>query len=77
MSETTSFDRVDIVNNVGTWLLPTRLILEVAPIARASASISANGADPLALARSAIAVVLNTARDISPIAIPRLPLIEE
>ncbi len=77
VTETTTFDRVDIINNAGVWLLPMRLILDVAPIARASASISANGADPLALARSAIAVVLNTARDISPIAIPRLPLIEE
>jgi hypothetical protein len=75
VSETTSFDRVDIVNNLGTWLLPTRLILDVAPIARAGAALAGN-ASPLDLARSAIAVVLATARDISPIAIPRLPIIE-
>ena len=77
VTETTNFDRVDVVNNLGTWLMPTRIILDVAPIARASASFSANGADPLALAKSAIAVVLNTVRDISPIAIPRLPILED
>jgi hypothetical protein len=75
VTETTSFDRVDVVNNLGTWLLPTRLILDVAPIARAGAALAGN-AGPLDLARSAIAVVLATARDISPIAIPRLPIIE-
>lgn len=75
ITETTSFDRVDVVNNLGTWLLPTRLILDVAPIARAGAALAGN-ADPLDLARSAIAVVLATARDVSPIAIPRLPIIE-
>jgi hypothetical protein len=75
LSETTSFDRIEVVNNLGTWLLPTRLILDVAPIARAGVALAGN-AGPADLARSAIAVVLATARDISPIAIPRLPIIE-
>jgi hypothetical protein len=75
LTETTSFDRVEVVNNLGTWLLPTRLILDVAPIARAGVALAGNAA-PADLARSAIAVVLATARDISPITIPRLPIIE-
>jgi hypothetical protein len=75
VTETTTFERVDLINNVGTWLMPTRLVLEVAPIARAGVAVATN-AGPADLARSAIAVVLATARDLSPIAIPRLPIIE-
>lgn len=75
ITETTTFDGVDVVNNLGTWILPTRLVLEVAPIARAGAALAGNGG-LLDIARGAIAVVLATARDISPIAIPRLPIIE-
>lgn len=75
ITETTTFDRIDVINNLGTWLLPTRLIFDVAPIARAGAALASN-AGPLELARSVIAVVLATARDISPITIPPLPIIE-
>ena len=77
ITETTTFDRIDVVNNLGTWLVPTSVILDVAPIARATATISASGADPLSLARGALAVVLSTVRDVSPIAIPRLPIVED
>lgn len=72
LTEVSSFDRVDVVNNLGTWLMPTRIVLEVAPIARASSSIAAGGSPITAL----IAVVMSTVRDISPIDIPRLPIIE-
>jgi hypothetical protein len=75
ISETTTFERIDLVNNLGTWLMPTTIVLEVAPIARAGTAIATN-AGPADLARSAIAVVLATARDLSPITIPRLPIIE-
>lgn len=41
--ETTSFDTVDINRQGGAWLLPTRVLLEVAPIARIQASLTAEG----------------------------------
>jgi hypothetical protein len=75
VSETTTFERIDVINNLGTWLMPTTIVLEVAPIARAGTAVATN-AGPADLARSAIAVVLATARDLSPITIPRLPIIE-
>lgn len=77
VTETTSFDRIDVVNNLGTWLLPTRLVLDVAPIARSAANIRSDNPDLLAIARSGIAVVMSTIRDISPIDIPRVPILEE
>ncbi len=76
VTETTSFDRIDVTNNLGTWLLPTRLVLEVAPIARTVAQANSS-TDLLSIARSGIAVVLTTIRDISPISIPRIPILEE
>jgi hypothetical protein len=72
IAEVSSFDRIDVVNNLGTWLMPTRIVLEVAPISRASSAIAAGGSPITAL----IAVVMSTVRDISPIDIPRLPIIE-
>lgn len=78
--ETTSFDRIDVTNNLGTWLMPTRIVLEVAPIARATTAFTgpnAGSGDLLTLARSGIAVVLSTVRDISPIDIPRIPILEQ
>lgn len=77
ITETSSFERIDVVNKLGTWIVPTRVIFEVAPIARATASLSLNANDPLGLLRSGVAIVLNTARDISPIDIPRIPLLEQ
>lgn len=77
VAETTTFERVDIINDAGRYILPMNVILDVAPIARASASAAATGAfDPIALAQSTVEVALKTLRDVSPIPIPKLPIIE-
>jgi hypothetical protein len=77
IAETTNFERIDIINDVGRWVLPTNVILDVAPIARASATATATGAvNPIALAQSTIEVVLKQVRDISPIPIPKIPGLE-
>lgn len=79
VTETTAFDRIDVISNLGTWLMPTRVVLDVAPIARATANIAdgAAGDDLFSLARAGIAVVLNTVRDISPIDISQTPILEQ
>ena len=77
IAETSNFERIDIVNDAGRWVLPTNIILEVAPIARASAQATATGAiNPIALAQSTLEVVLKQVRDISPIPIPKIPVLE-
>ncbi len=77
IAETSTFERIDIVNDAGRWVLPTNIILEVAPIARASATATATGAiNPIALAQSTVAVVLEQVRDLSPIPIPKIPVLE-
>lgn len=77
ISETTGFERIDVQNDAGRWLLPSNIVLDVAPIARASAAATATGGiDPIALAQSSVAVVLTTLRDVSPIPIPKIPVLE-
>ncbi len=77
LSENTTFERIDVVSEAGRWVLPTNIILDVAPLARATAQATAGGGfNPIALAQSSIEVVLKTVRDISPIAIPKIPILE-
>lgn len=77
LSENTTFDRVDVINDAGRWVLPMNIILDVAPLARATAEATASGGfNPLALAQSSIEVVLKTVRDVSPIPIPKIPILE-
>ena len=78
ITETTNFERIDIINDAGRWILPTNVILDVAPIARATAqAAAAGGINPIALAQSTVEVALKQIRDISPIPIPKLPVIEQ
>lgn len=77
IAETSTFERIDVLNDAGRWVLPTNIILDVAPIARATAVATATGAfNPIALAQSSLEVVLKTVRDASPIPIPKIPVLE-
>lgn len=74
--ETTKFDSVDIVRQGGIWLLPTRVLFEVAPLARTQAQMAAGTPlDPIATANNFIAIAQNTLNDVLPFDIPQLPRI--
>jgi hypothetical protein len=64
--ETTRFDAVDITYSdaAQSWLLPMRVLLEVAPLARAASSTQATGFDARALLGSAISVARETVRQV-------------
>lgn len=71
--ESTKFDAVDVVRRGGTWLLPTRIILEVAPLARAqSAAASGQPLDPTSFANNFIAIAQSTLKDVLPFEVPFL-----
>ncbi|MDP2341265.1 MAG: hypothetical protein Q8O67_09920 [Deltaproteobacteria bacterium] len=77
LSENTVFERIDLVNDASRWVLPTNIIFDVAPLARATAAATAGGGvNPIALAQATIEVVLKQVRDISPIPIPKIPGLE-
>lgn len=71
--ETTTFEAVDVVGNNGTWLLPTRVVLDVAPVARAGTTVTA-GFNPVAIAGSVIEVVMSTVQKVVPFPLPELPI---
>ena len=72
--ETTKFDAVDIQRQGGTWLLPMRILLDVAPGARAQqAAASGQPVDPLAFVGNFFAVAQKTIKDVIPFDIPFLP----
>lgn len=74
--ETTKFDSVDLVRQGGIWLLPTRVLFEVAPLARAQQQVAAGTPlDPIATANNFIAIAQNTLNDVLPFDIPQLPRI--
>ena len=74
--ETTKFDSVDLVRQGGIWLLPTRVLFEVAPLARAQQQAVAGAPlDPIAAANNFIAIAQNTLNDVLPFDIPQLPRI--
>lgn len=69
--ETTKFDSIDVVRQGGTWLLPMRIILEVAPVARLQAGQAAGQPlDPTAFAGNFIAIAQNTLKDVLPFDVP-------
>lgn len=74
--ETTKFDSVDLVRQGGIWLLPTRVLFEIAPLARAQAAVVPGAPiDPIATANNFIAIAQNTLNDVLPFDIPQLPRI--
>ncbi len=74
--ETTKFDAVDLVRQGGIWLLPTRVLFEIAPLARAQAqAATGQPLDPIAAANNFIAIAQNTLNDVLPFDIPQLPRI--
>lgn len=74
--ETTKFDSVDLVRQGGIWLLPTRVLFEVSPLARAQQQVAAGTPlDPIATANNFIAIAQNTLNDVLPFDIPQLPRI--
>jgi hypothetical protein len=71
--ETTKFDTIDLIRQGGTWLMPVRILLEVAPLARAQAAAAAGQpVDPFALAGNFIAIAQNTLKDVLPFEVPFL-----
>ena len=69
--ETTKFDSIDVVRQGGTWFLPIRILLEIAPVARIQAAQAAGQPiDPAALAGNFIAIAQSTLKDILPFEIP-------
>jgi hypothetical protein len=69
--ETTKFDSIDVVRRGGTWLLPMKILLEVAPVARLQAGQAAGQPlDPAAFAGNFIAIAQNTLKDVLPFEIP-------
>ena len=68
--ETTKFDTIDIVRQGGTWLLPMKILLEVAPLARFQQAATSGPVDPIALAQNFIAIGQNTLKDVLPFDIP-------
>ena len=76
--ENTAFDAVDIVHQGANWLLPTEILLNVAPMARAqqaAASGGEGGLNPLALAGSFISIATKTIDDVLPFDLPKLPFL--
>jgi hypothetical protein len=71
--ETTKFDAIDVVRQGGTWLLPVRILLDVAPAARFQAGQAAGQPlDPLAFAGNFIAIAQGTLKDVLPFDVPFL-----
>lgn len=69
--ETTKFDSIDVVRQGGTWLLPMRILLEIAPVARIQAAQAAGQpVDITALAGNFISIAQNTLKDILPFDVP-------
>ncbi len=64
--ETTSFDGVDLVRQGGTWLLPSRILLQVAPLSRIQQNLTSSGGDPAALAGNFLLLAENQLKDIIP-----------
>jgi hypothetical protein len=72
--EETKFDSVDLTRQGGTWLLPMKILLDVAPQARAQqAAASGQPLDPGQFVNNFIAVAEKTVKDIVPFDIPFLP----
>ena len=72
--ENTKFVAVDVVKQGGTWLLPMKILLEVAPLARAQAATAAGAPlDAGQFINNFIAVAQNTLKDVIPFDLPFLP----
>jgi hypothetical protein len=71
--ENTKFDAVDVVRQGGTWLLPTRILLEVAPLARAQqATAAGQPLDATQFVNNFIAVAQGTLKEVLPFDVPFL-----
>jgi hypothetical protein len=69
--ETTSFDSIDINRQGGAWLLPMRIILEVAPLARIQQSFNAAGpTDFASMAGNFLLLAESQLESVLPIDIP-------
>ncbi len=72
--EETKFDSIDIVHKGGIWLLPMKILLDVAPQARAQAAVAAGQPlPPGQFVNNFIAVAEKTLKDVVPFDIPFLP----
>ncbi|HEY4221674.1 MAG TPA: hypothetical protein VGO62_10030 [Myxococcota bacterium] len=72
--ETTKFVSVDIQRQGGTWLLPMKVLLEVAPLARAqAASAAGQPLDAGQFINNFFAVAQKTLADVIPFDLPFLP----
>jgi hypothetical protein len=72
--ETTKFVSVDLQRQGGTWLLPMKILLEVAPLARAQQGAAAGQPlSPTAVIGNFFAIAEKTVQDVIPFDIPFLP----
>jgi hypothetical protein len=72
--ETTKFTTIDLQRQGGAWLLPMKILLEVAPLARAQqAAVSGQPLSPTAFIGNFFAIAEKTVADAIPFDIPFLP----
>jgi hypothetical protein len=72
--ETTRFDSVDLVKQGGIWLLPTRVLFEVAPLARIQQAAAAGPLSPTAFVGNFLAIATKT--DVLPFDLPAIPFLQ-